>query len=307
MFTMLHVTVLTLACCLCSAVSPQEEDDKHSITEMYDVRSDTTLKNVAIHCTVGTTCIKLGRGVSLTMSHVTVTSTGEGRLLYMSQGSNLQMDNVDITGFQLNGEEDEGAVVLAVEGNHHISILNSDISYNKAGGLGLGGSVLRANDSRVEILDSNFNNNTAAIAAIRSTMDIKRCNFTSNTGAVAVAWGKLTLTNSVFSGNAVSRSGGALGIMDSNVTIDNSSFLRNEAETGGAIWVGMDSGVLNITRSTFIGNKASFEGNAIRCYRKPDAKRDIIINISYPPNFDDTKIPESDIGNDADDCKITTY
>jgi len=297
---------------------PQIEDGKLKIMERYEVRSDTTLEDVDIDCSVGSTCMRIWKGVTLTIRSSRITTTSQGRFLYMSQGSNLQLEFVNIVGFHASGKEEDGGVVLAEEGNHTISISNSEISYNRAG---RGGSVLRSNDSNVQIIDTRFHNNTcdmgtSVIMAMRCNVTIINSKFSSNTGAVTVAWGQLTLSSVTFIGNSVLGSGGALAIYDAQATITSCNFTNNKAETdmrvpgvqgggsGGAIWVGMNDAQVVIKGNTvFSGNSASADravggGTSIRCYQIGNEPK-IIIQIVSP-----TYVPTSDIAND--DCQLRT-
>jgi hypothetical protein len=77
-----------------------------------------------------------------------------------------------------------------------------------------------------------------------------------------------SVTDSIFTQNwnsAISE-GGALSIFNSNVTIANSIFSNNTAESGGAIhfnWKSMINCNLKITDSLFVGNNATSKGGAI--------------------------------------------
>lgn len=122
-----------------------------------------------------------------------------------------------------------------------------------------------------------FKNNVAkyyggAISLYESDVFVINSTFTSNSakkgGAIHILEGmaNLTVINSSFDKNAVSDTGGALNVeaLDSYNTryyadIINSSFIKNTAVSGGAIY-GSDN---NITDSRFINNTASNYGGAI--------------------------------------------
>jgi CSLREA domain-containing protein len=76
--------------------------------------------------------------------------------------------------------------------------------------------------------------------------------------------GMLEVTNSTFSGNSASGSGGFGGAIfnDNGATlmVTNSTFSGNSATDGGGIYNG---GMLEVTNSTFSGNSASTQGGAI--------------------------------------------
>lgn len=93
------------------------------------------------------------------------------------------------------------------------------------------------------------------------------------------------LINSYFENNGgtgVSR-GGALILINSNVTIVDSQFINNKAEKGGAIyfsWTNLYQGFLNITQSNFTGNSASSSGGALQY----DLYRPNMINNNFGGN-----------------------
>ena len=84
-------------------------------------------------------------------------------------------------------------------------------------------------------------------------------------------------------GGTNSFKGGALYILNSNLTIDNTSFVNNTAVDGGAIYYscpGVNQWVLSIQNSTFMSNKGVKSGGAI----KYDVFRPKLSNISFKNN-----------------------
>ena len=84
-------------------------------------------------------------------------------------------------------------------------------------------------------------------------------------------------------GGTNSFKGGALYILNSNLTIDNTSFINNTAVDGGAIYYscpGVNQWVLSIQNSTFMSNKGVKSGGAI----KYDVFRPKLSNISFKNN-----------------------
>jgi len=288
--------------------STQREPRVQRITKNYEINRDTNLENMNIECDVGSDCITVGRGVNLTLYNVQVTPSREGRFIYMSKGSNLKMTNVYVSGFNLvrNTGNTNGGVIFAEEGNHHISITNSNFKYNKIRG---GGSVLKVNDSSVEIMNTRFENNTCGgditvigpglghgvVNAMRCNIVIKNSHFNSNVGALVLTLSEVTVSSSTFWGNSFGEyesGGAAMNIFDSNVNIDDCKFKSNKAKYGGAIWMGTNSGVLNIEGDTqFKGNRATSKayqgrGNAISCYgaRAGSVQINILSRDGVPTN-----------------------
>ena len=121
-----------------------------------------------------------------------------------------------------------------------------------------------------------------------------------NGGAVFTSGtAKTNIANSLFDGNVAKNNGGAL-ITDtgfrftapSSTTIDNSVFINNKANKGGAIYEGIP---LNASNSKFINNHAVSEAGAI--YRNAKFEEDNVIFLNNTPqDFEYTG--EDDDGDD---------
>ena len=128
----------------------------------------------------------------------------------------------------------------------------------------------------------------AALAWINaSSININKYNFIDNIagfsgGAIYVGEGSgnCVINKSYFSGNNITNPndghGGAVEWYAEQGTIMNSTFMNNNAPTGGAIYVGSDSGHINIYHSGFIRNNALTVGGAIDL-----AASSVNINNSY--------------------------
>jgi len=110
-------------------------------------------------------------------------------------------------------------------------------------------------------------NGVAALSARGSEIELNRCRFSRNADTVIMFWGRVSVTDSVFSDNAGSplsiyyapkatitgslftRNGSATGTFETNLTIDRSMFLSN---LGGALF--FNSSHVVVSNSAFIGN-----------------------------------------------------
>ncbi|MBR2693301.1 MAG: hypothetical protein IKE69_03725, partial [Thermoguttaceae bacterium] len=138
---------------------------------------------------------------------------------------------------------DLGAAINVIGADSNVAVSGSEFSENSAL-FGAAINVTRA-DSNVAVSGSEFSGNFAV------------------EGGAIRAFGALTVTDSTFSENNVSRedggAGGAIFCYDGDLTVTESTFTGNSAEHGGAI---CNFGNLTVTDSEFIGNSAG-EGGAI--------------------------------------------
>lgn len=139
------------------------------------------------------------------------------------------------------------------------------------------------------ILDGNNYSSTAPGVDVQTgsrsmTMDnVLLKNFKGNIGGAVNAYNTdVTIIDSVFEGNQASVNGGAVNMIDGNLTIDNTTFNNNSTTStdsstsgGGAITFGSESSAnsLIISDSQFSGNKSFYNGGAI--YHKDNGKVDI--------------------------------
>jgi hypothetical protein len=109
---------------------------------------------------------------------------------------------------------------------------------------GQGGGIM--NDGKLAVVNSTFSDNTASLG-----------------GGIAGS-GPLSVVDSSFSDNTASATGGAIaysGPSGSAAAVTGSSFSGNQAQVGGAIYVG--TGTLTITASTLTSNTAKGQGGGI--------------------------------------------
>lgn len=99
----------------------------------------------------------------------------------------------------------------------------------------------------------------SALHLIQTNSSIFRSHFISNT--VGMFWNNVGFTHTLSEERV--RVGGAIAVTSSNLIINNSRFISNEAEIGGAIFSQMRSNV-TITNCAFENNTVS--GNKYRCF-----------------------------------------
>ena len=132
--------------------------------------------------------------------------------------------------------------------------------------IGCGGNRGESID-QLSIEDTNFlgyEDSNTALHLIRSTAIIERCTFTSN---VVGSLKTIILTNT-WSHNLHKNvhADGAVAIVDSSVVLRESIFKKNSAEVGGAIFCERNSNI-TVINSSFIRNHAtSISNNMTNCY-----------------------------------------
>lgn len=107
--------------------------------------------------------------------------------------------------------------------------------------------------------------NGAGLAADSSSVEAVDCDFTGHRAArgaaVYLLRSRLTATDCVFSGNVVDDRGGALyALLDSTAVFVGSSFIRNEARRGGAVYTFQSE--VACADSSFEHNRARDKGGA---------------------------------------------
>lgn len=145
------------------------------------------------------------------------------------------------------------------------------------GSASLTGAVDVLNSSPL-ISECVFEDNLAGALKILFNSDVvvSDCTFSGNVnlGAVYVQESTVDFRRCLFSGNTRDEWGGALQAWAATVRIDACRFLDNTAgtapdyEDGGAIFYrsGSDEDLLQITNSSFVGNRATYRGGAIYIY-----------------------------------------
>ncbi|NWJ46952.1 MAG: hypothetical protein HXX08_13910 [Chloroflexi bacterium] len=205
----------------------------------------------------------LGAG-SISLSVATYTLATQNKL-FISPGVSINITGTDRSATIIDGTNDLAHPfnIFELGSNAHLTL--DGVTVTRAIGAGnLGG----------------------AINSFSATLDLRNCVFSNNTNPTGTGGaifsgdgGVLNITNCIFDGNKTfSNNGGALSTSRSAVTIKDSTFQNNRAETapdngwpssGGAMWV-YESNSLSgsnvkavIDHTSFINNSASNTGGAI--------------------------------------------
>jgi predicted outer membrane repeat protein len=271
---------------------------------------DFTVQNVTLRGGSGSAIYASG---ALTVTNSTFfnnVSTGHGGAIY-SDHSTVEITDNSI--FNENMSMDYGGAVYSTHGA--LTVTDSTFDHNTAGGWG--GAIDAEDFSQVDLTGSTFTDNSAGTAGAiyldsgSHPAAITDSVFTDNE-ATSLAAGyagalynvsSLTITGTTFDGNtAASRGGGAIAnagtTSDSELTIENSSFVNNSAtstvadhgggaiftvaplvitnstfsgnslsgNTGGAIYDNENMGATTLIYTTFYGNTATGGGNALGAY-----------------------------------------
>ena len=177
--------------------------------------------------------------------------------------------NVLFCKFDSNSADLGGAIAA-----HNIKFLYVEkcTFVNNLGDIGGALEVLRSSD--IQVVYSVFSGNTAlrdggSIICIECEVYIDNCFFVANSGnfggAVrAFSNSNMQARNSVFSGNAAVKAGGAFFCSQCEAYIDNCTFVANSGNAGGAIHM-FESSTIQARNSVFRGNTAPKAGGALFC------------------------------------------
>lgn len=189
-------------------------------------------------------------------------ATGSGGAIYNANGTTASIQN---TAFDNNSAMRYGGA-LAVDGT--VTIEDSSFTNNSVSGNGTddgqGGAILqflnKTNPGVLNVKNTTFQSNKASSE--------------SSTGGAVDLYGQANFDNATFTSNSVEATsavsgGGAAHVgAESKVTFANSTFNENTASYGGAIRTrdatiaDNSAALLDITNSTFTGNKADVNGGA---------------------------------------------
>ncbi|CAI5993403.1 unnamed protein product [Closterium sp. NIES-65] len=224
-----------------------------------------------------------------------------GALYVIAADSNVTVQGSTFRGNRANSSRGaaifSGGSLLQVDD----SLFEENWSYLKGGAVTVEGSRGAEATTLGRFSNTTFTRNTspvgggAFLCSLNCTADLTNCTFSENNSTAAGALlaqetSSLTFRSSSCQGNAADAAGGCLLVTDfATITADGSKFRENragsgggvgkvsgsgrlvmtwceveanESPTGGALWVEME-GVVEDTRSSFTGNKASFEGGAV--------------------------------------------
>ncbi|CAI5525921.1 unnamed protein product, partial [Closterium sp. Naga37s-1] len=224
-----------------------------------------------------------------------------GALYIIAADSNVTVQGSTFRGNRANSSRGaaifSGGSLLQVDD----SLFEDNWSYLKGGAVTVEGSRGTEATTLGRFSNTTFTRNTspvgggAFLCSLNCTAELTNCTFSENNSTAAGALlaqetSSLTLRASSCQGNAADAAGGCLLVTDfATITADGSKFRENragsgggvgkvsgsgrlvmtrceveanESPTGGALWVEME-GVVEDARSSFTGNKASFEGGAV--------------------------------------------
>ncbi|MGB3509988.1 MAG: choice-of-anchor Q domain-containing protein, partial [Microcoleaceae cyanobacterium] len=216
-------------------------------------------------------------------TNLTISGNNQTRIFHIKSASvnptdvtlkNLNLINGNATGLADNDGNERGGAIRT-EHQANLTIENVDFTNNQADHGG--GAIFSAFEGNLTVNNSKFDSNKAV-------------NGNDERGAGGIAfWGpnNITVTDSEFINNQ-GINGAAINSLNGNLTIDNTQFTNNDTTAafydtgnprpflrgfGGAIYTDRastnsdaTSGEINITNSTFDGNKGRGEGGAAYLY-----------------------------------------
>ena len=191
--------------------------------------------------------------------------TGSNGLIYASNGQLIITNSIIENNLMTNN-------ALIVSNNNINTFTNSQFINNTAPKLG---SVLYAKNSQLDSTGTTYTNNKATTGGalyLQETMtqitDSKfNNNYASQLGGAITQAGNntLTISGSTFTNNTAAYDGGSVYTIQSNVEITKSTFTKNKARNGGAVYLGNNVNNIRfvITSSVFSNNQATDDGDAI--------------------------------------------
>ena len=207
----------------------------------YLIPSPTT------QCPVGESCFTLSMLATSTNSHIDSNTT----LIFLAGSHTLDL-HLSVSGniFLALSASSSNTTIITCEKNATLKFVNiAQIQIKNLNFIRCHSLVQFVDHLILE--DSSFHG-TVAVGSVLNLIDtntnINRCSFHFNT----IGTQKLLLISSSFSAWV----GGALTVSGSNVDIDNSRFIGNSAQLGGAIFLELYSN-LTIHESTFSNNSAT--------------------------------------------------
>ena len=147
----------------------------------------------------------------------------------------------------------------AIDNNGDVKITGSEFAGNQAAGEG---GAIAAWNGNITVNDSVFKNNSAKYYSENTIQEDYNGYFGDGGAILGYSNDNITITNSVFEGNASGASGGAVAFYNGpKATIANSTFTSNST-TGSGGAVAFSGQTLNITDTNFVNNTAK-QGGAI--------------------------------------------
>jgi hypothetical protein len=221
-----------------------------------------------VHIPAGTYNESLTVSKTLTLTGVssgttTIQAVTGQRVITVTSGNDLRLENLTVTGGQAPGQGGGGIVIISGS----LTLANCHIVNNSAN---YGGGVYQAGDGgRVDVINSRIELNTTSNHGgglfVNGSAALTNAQILSNTanwhgGGLHVQNGRADLIGGVFSGNrAVNGNGGAVNL-NGSITISGTQIVSNTASNGGGLQQWNTGPTVVITNTRFERNVASSIG-----------------------------------------------
>ncbi|RAP43518.1 MAG: hypothetical protein BZ136_09570, partial [Methanosphaera sp. rholeuAM74] len=234
-------------------------DDETNITLNRDMEIDA--KGHTIDANNGRMFI-IDNGATVTIKNALLKNTGDdttstatGTMIDIVNG-NLVLENVNITNASTKDGYTTPSLINVRSGsslttnNVIVTLTNGTIIFNQANTVLNNTQIANTVTQQYGIITNNAN------------LIIDNSVIENNIGKLGIvlandANAEITVTNSVFNSNDNEYGGAIVG--KKSTTIDNTTFTNNVATIGGALYV--TNGVMNVTNSIFVNNKATDNGS----------------------------------------------
>ena len=179
------------------------------------------------------------------------TSAGRAGAIEVIEGV-LEISDAELTGNEAQSASIAGrGGAVSVDGDEWVS--DVEVSGTTfTGNSGGEGGAIRTNQATLSVIDSEFEGNTSR---------------DDDGGAIRIRGEdhSITIDDSTFRANEADSRGGAVGSAQSNVTLTNSTFVDNEA---GSVAGALLAREADVSTSTFAGNQAGLSGGAVATFRE---------------------------------------
>ncbi|MCE7698086.1 MAG: right-handed parallel beta-helix repeat-containing protein, partial [Methanobacterium paludis] len=188
-----------------------------------------------------------------------------GGAIYSYSGTTITVSN---SKFTENTSKAGGGAIRNNGSGTTLTVSNSKFTRNHAE---YGGAICNsgiANITNSNFTDNNVTNAGGAICNDQGTLNVNNSTFTNNKaqekGGVLYNYltgnSNNTIRNSTFTGNTATNYGGVIYNIDSSLIVNNSTFTDNNADDEGGVIYDLSGGSLTVENSTFIGNTANYGG-----------------------------------------------
>jgi LPXTG-motif cell wall-anchored protein len=190
-----------------------------------------------------------------------------------------------------DGKDESNFLTTSSSGaNVNLTIDNITFQNGYTADVNVGSALNTTAPGALTVLNSTFTGNGGYGAivspAFGPTVDITNSLFADNgslnadRGAAVYSYGDLTITNSTFLRNVGDASGAVVG--NSTMTVSNNLFVQNTAQgSGGAVSSLVDSnagGTVDISNNTFVSNTAGQYGGAVRLDRNASVANNTFVD-----------------------------